>query len=95
MYDCEISKNERDDWGRLVKRKSRVTVQVQNSKAKEKHIMRCVLCMLLMLAGCQYGNYAASHMQQYPHWTGKRACTENDFTLSKSGQIKCGTWKVY
>lgn len=35
VYDCEISKNERDDWGRLVTRRSHVTVQVQYAKTKE------------------------------------------------------------
>ena len=35
VYDCEISKNERDDWGRLVTRRSHVTVQVLYAKTKE------------------------------------------------------------
>lgn len=35
MYDCEICKNERDDWGRLVTRRSHVTVQAHYAKTKE------------------------------------------------------------
>ena len=56
--------------------------------------MKRALLLVLMLAGCQHGNFAASEMQQNPHRTGKRVCAENDFTLSKSGEIKCRNWQA-
>lgn len=56
--------------------------------------MRRALLLVLLLAGCQHGDYVASDMQRNPHRTEKRVCAENDFTLSKSGQIKCRHWQA-